>query len=153
MPDQTIVNDYFSNVELELEPFIRKYLLSDKVIHALSKGMALYEAEQQFKFLRVNSSGELLVSLDAGQVSSGGVARVTVTNVATLIRAANAARKEITIYNEGTADIYLGLDNAVSSVNGILLPIGMSYTTQVYTGDFYGIRIGAVSPVISVMEF
>lgn len=152
MPDQKIINPSFSNMELELEQFIMQYMMSDKVLHTIAKTMGYYDAGEQYKFLRVNSSGELLVSTEAGQVSTGITAQVTVTGVATLLLGANTSRVNALIFNHGTEDIYIGFSNGVTTALGFLLPVGMSWSTDVYIGDIYAIRAGLVSCTVSVME-
>lgn len=153
MTEQRIINDTFVNIEIELEPFQKDLYLSEKVQHALSKLFAYYDAGQQFKAVRVNSAGELLVSSEGGQVSSGSVAQVAVNAAATLIIASNAVRREILLENMGSNDCYIGFDNTVTTANGFLLPAGATFSTDVYTGNIYAIRSAASTCTLSVMEF
>lgn len=60
-------------------------------------------------------------------VASAGVAdAVTVNATATLISAANAARRSIEVYNGGPTVVYLGYTAGVTAANGMPLPAGTS---------------------------
>ncbi len=74
-------------------------------------------------------------SLASSAVASAGVVGV----VAGVLVAANASRKMLTIYNNGTVDIFLGVDNTVTVANGLLVAPGKSYNTEQYSGAFWAI--------------
>lgn len=153
MPDQKIISQYFDNIPLELEPYQLQYVMDSVIKHTVSKMLAYYEAGNSFQWLQVNSSGELLVSLEAGQVSSGVISRATVSNVALLLLASNTSRKNVLIQNVGTEDIYIGFDSGLNTGNGFLLPVGTSWSSDVYIGNLYGIRSGSVDGSVHIMEF
>lgn len=148
-----VINDYFPKSELEIEPFDQLADISDVFQLTLSRMMALYEAGNQFRLLRVNSSNELLVSLEAGQVSTGTIGRVTVSTIAILLLGSNTARKTATLFNNGSEDIYIGFTSGVTTATGFILPAGMSWSTDVYIGNIYGIKSAGIDSAIHVMEF
>lgn len=152
MVDQRIIDEDFANIEIEVEPYNKDLYLTEKVQHSLSKLFALYEAGRQYKALRSNSAGELLVSSEGGQVSTGTVAQVAVGTTATLILASNVNRREVLIENMGINDCYIGFGSGVTTANGFLLPAGTSFSTDKYTGNFYAIRDSATTCSVSVME-
>lgn len=47
------------------------------------------------------------------------LSRVNVTTTPTLVAALNGNRKSLLLVNRGTADIYIGADNTVSSATGV----------------------------------
>lgn len=66
--------------------------------------------------------------------TNGAASSVASTNVDTVILAANAARKGVTVFNDSTAILYLLLANAVSS-NAV-------YTVQIAAGGYYEVPFG-----------
>lgn len=70
---------------------------------------------QANRVLRTDAAGNLRASGDAI-----ATAQVTVGTAATVIAAARAGRRSITIVNEGTTDVRLG-GAGVTSANGLLL--------------------------------
>lgn len=66
--------------------------------------------------------------------------QVTVGATATLIRAANDGRDEITIQNLGTTPVYIGKDANVTTSNGFPIPgVAGSSITIPATTAIYGI--------------
>ncbi len=78
---------------------------------------------------------------NTGTVSPDNVAtaQVSVTTSATLIAAARAGRRSITVEQLGTTAVYLGA-TGVTTATGVLLPgtVGSSVTLN-FTGALYGI--------------
>lgn len=75
------------------------------------------------------------------------VAQVSVGSTATLIKAATAGRRSITIVNHGTTPVYLG-GSGVTTANGVLLPgtEGASLTLC-HTAAVYGITASGTQTV------
>lgn len=117
------------------------------------------------------------MALDAGQYSSGGVVldadgrQVVVTNppagattssattarsvgiADTLVIAANASRREITVVNDGANIVYLALGRAAVAGNGIRLNAnGGSWTSAYWDGEVRGIAVTAATNV-TIAEF
>lgn len=69
--------------------------------------------------------------------------KVSVKDTATLIVAANSKRRNITIANNGTNDVFIGSDTAVTTANGLPVFGGStrdsSKVSEWYAGDIYGI--------------
>jgi hypothetical protein len=76
---------------------------------------------------------------------------VGVTSAATLITAANGRRVELTVQNLGTANVYLGTDNTVTTSKGLLIPGTASMTDTTTTATWYGI-VASGTVVVSYME-
>jgi len=75
-------------------------------------------------------------------------ATVSIGTSAGVIKAANGDRKQITIENvHASNDLYIGGDASVTTANGIKIPAGGTFTTDAYTGAFYGIASGAATDV------
>lgn len=76
---------------------------------------------------------------------------VTVTNSATLIVAANPGRRNLTIVNHGSVDIFIGPDSSVTASNGIPFYSGSTRDQdkipEGYTGAVYGITASSSSDV------
>lgn len=88
-------------------------------------------------------SGDVALSgaLDTMAVgaASNEYGAVTVGTVATLVRAANAARRALLVQNNGTADIYVGSSAAVTVATGIRVSAGGgTYITEA-VGTVYAI--------------
>lgn len=76
---------------------------------------------------------------------------VGITNAATLIAAANGRRIELTIQNMGTAPVYLGTDNTVTTSKGFMIPGTASLTDRTTQATWYGI-VASGTVVVSYME-
>lgn len=67
---------------------------------------------------------------------------------ATLILAANANRVGVTLYNNGSVTVYIGVNSSVSTSNGIVLAAAGAYDFngwKCYRGDIYGIAASATA--------
>ena len=67
---------------------------------------------------------------------------VSVSTTATKIVSANNRRVDLVISNEGSATIYLGFDDTVTTSNGVSLYQSEKTTwsgKDIYRGDIYGI--------------
>lgn len=74
------------------------------------------------------------------------VGQVNITATATLIQAADANRELLSIYNAGTATVYLGAGTAVTTANGY--PVAANTEVQwVGIGAVYGIVSGGTVDV------
>lgn len=76
---------------------------------------------------------------------------VGITSAATLIAAANGRRIELTIQNLGTANVYLGTDNTVTTSKGLCLPGTASLNDRATCATWYGI-VASGTVVVSYME-
>ena len=75
--------------------------------------------------LAIQADGSINVNASEAGYSSCNNAAVTVTTSATDIIATELSnRKELTIQNVGSKDVYVGCDNTVSLANGLLVPKG-----------------------------
>jgi len=63
---------------------------------------------------------------------------ITVTTSATLIKATNASRKSIVIRNYGSAALFIGGNNSVTTANGFEVPASQSIYIK-DTDEVYGI--------------
>jgi hypothetical protein len=76
---------------------------------------------------------------------------VTVTNSATLIIADNTKRRNLSIVNHGTTDIFIGPDSSVTSSNGLPLYSGVTRDQdripEGWQGPVYGITASGTSDV------
>jgi hypothetical protein len=98
------------------------------------------------RVLRTDGAGNLRVSGDA--ITTG---QVTVTTAATVIAAARAGRRSITIVNEGTTDMRIG-GAGVTTANGLLLSGVKGQTLTIETAAaVFGI-VGAGSQTVSFVE-
>ena len=92
--------------------------------------------------------------LPVGQIGVGtfATAQVSVSTTATLIVAARAGRRSVTIMQHGTTAVYLGPANTVTTSNGMLLlgTAGTAITTD-YSGNVYGI-VGSGTDTVSYAE-
>lgn len=97
-------------------------------------------------------------SIAAITSNAGSPVGVSVSSTATLIKAANTARKAILITNNGSLNVYLGHTTTVTTAGGtmglLLAPSG-AYADSgwgLYTGDIYGVCSATASANVSVSE-
>lgn len=74
-----------------------------------------------------------------GNSTRGSYGAVTVGTSATLIRPLSGSRRNCIIQNEGSADVILGSDSAVTVATGLTLDTGESYVFEEYSGAIWGI--------------
>lgn len=60
----------------------------------------------------------------------------------TLILGANESRESLLLQNKGSAPVYVGFDDTVSSLKGVEIAAGGTYADDTYTGDLYAVTGG-----------
>ena len=65
----------------------------------------------------------------------------------TLILGANESRESVLLQNKGSAPVYVGFDDTVSSLKGVEIAAGGTYADDTYTGDLYAITGGGTENV------
>lgn len=80
------------------------------------------------------------------------MANVSVGTTATLIVPSNAKRTSLILENEGTAEVYIGKDNTVTTANGVKIVVDGTLCedaggTRVYKGPIYGIVASGTADV------
>ncbi len=83
---------------------------------------------------------------------AGSYNQVDITTAATLIKAAKSDRRSLVIENISDTDIYIGLDNAVTTATGLLLKANASIEFTYYNGTIYGIHGGTGNKRVSYIE-
>lgn len=89
----------------------------------------------------VNVAGTVTVSGDVESLTTTNAfnhGQVSVAATATLIKAANASRRSITILNNDVNDLYVGNSGSVTTGNGFIVKSGSALTLN-YNGAIYGI--------------
>jgi hypothetical protein len=84
-------------------------------------------------------------------VGGGVVGTISVGTAATRILESNTARKSMSVMNNGTSAIYIGFGSTVGTNSGFYLPASQAFTSNVITGDIYGV-IETGSQTVSYME-
>jgi hypothetical protein len=123
-------------------------------------------ADAQTATLQVTSGGSLIVSTSGsgpggatpviGATATGWTtSQVAVSNTAVLLLAANALREGAIVVNGGSATVYRGKTNTVTSATGALLLPNTAFSIDIpnYRGDIYGICASGTSATVSVEEF
>jgi len=95
------------------------------------------EGASDKNFTTLETDVEAILARMQGDTGSYGA--VAVGTSATEIQAANAARKEFLIYNNGAAIFYLGQDNSVTTTNGIPIIPHRGASGRIYKGALWGI--------------
>jgi len=94
---------------------------------------------------------DILNSANLAKAGAMAYAPISVGVAATQILIDRATRTGFIIVNNSTKTVYLGGD-AVSTVNGIPLGAGASYSNQDWKGSFYGI-VAAGTADVRVEDF
>jgi len=100
--------------------------------------------------MKIDPTGATTQPVSTTVVSNLAHAQITVTNVATLIRASNAARVSLIIRNQGAANMYVG-GSGVTTANGILVNINDTLILDRTTAAVYGI-VSAASTTAAYLE-
>jgi hypothetical protein len=102
----------------------------------------------------VNPQGDQLAGFDSSRPANAVITGPTVTNVSSVIAAANAARRQLILFNDGGNIAYVAFAGTASLTAFTLrIPANGSYETPLdsYTGDVSAIRASG-SGVIRVTE-
>lgn len=91
------------------------------------------------------------VSIGAGSAATQNTGQITVGVAATLIIAANANRRSVTIKNASTGPIFLG-NAGVTTANGHQLDAGGALTYSSFTGAIYAIVTAGTATVTYLEE-
>lgn len=125
--------------ELTFNDFLANPEISREYLQAFVKLMAWSDAEETFKFVRVDSDGRILNSLQSATGDTLNNSSVSVTATPTLLASANADRKSVSIQNLGAQDVYIGGSASISTALGFILPVDGVFNLTTYTGAIYGV--------------
>ena len=95
--------------------------------------------------LQVNVMANPLPIIEAGG-GTVNIGAITVTTAATLIKAANTDRYSISVYNNGSATIYVGPDDTVTTSTGMPIPAAAEREIKATTA-VYGIIAAATANI------
>ena len=98
----------------------------------------------------VDLQGNQLGGFDASRPSAATLATITVTNASVLLAAANAARRQLVVFNDGGNIVYVAFAaTATTTAFTVRIPANGTYETvrDGYTGDVSAIRASGSGPV------
>lgn len=147
-----IVTANFETTAFQLSPFEPSPDVTEVIQQALSRLVGWDSEAQQWRFVRVNDSGDLFATVGPEQSASLNESVFTVTTTAQIVLAVNASRKKVVFYNNGTQTVYLGGTSGTSSSTGLPLGPGASYTEDIFNGAFYGITSTSTSD-LRILEY
>lgn len=99
-------------------------------------------AANKLRLVAVGPGGETLTA--PASVAAATYGAVAVTNAATQILAANANRKRLRLIHQSVQTLYVGFDNAVTTVTGFPLLANQPFEDPgIYTGAVWSISDGA----------
>lgn len=106
---------------------------------------------------RLTVSGTLNVTsttaapvINVATTGAATTSQVSVTTTATSIVAANSVRGAVTIRNQGATDMFIGSSSGVTTLNGLLVKAGESFSTTT-RGAIFGI-VGAGSTTVGTWD-
>ena len=91
----------------------------------------------------LDAAGNQLAGFDASRPSAAALTSVTVAAVSILLAAANAARRQLVVFNDGGNIVYVAFGvTATTTAFTVRIPVNGSYETvrDGYTGDVSAIR-------------
>jgi hypothetical protein len=113
--------------------------ISDAIQQTLARLLGFDIANSQYKSLVVDSDGRLLVSTSALATTNSTNSAVSVGVASTAVVAANANRKSIYLYNNGTLPIFVGYGLAATLALGFPIPVGGAIFEDKYLGSIFAI--------------
>lgn len=95
----------------------------------------------QIKFINVPISSQMIYNASSETVNNINTSQVSVTSAVTPIIAQNSARKGLIVKNAGSATIYIGDTNAVTTVTGYPLLPGdtLNFDIPNFIGPLWGV--------------
>lgn len=97
------------------------------------------------------AAGENYLPISEYKVATGTYNQVTVGTSATEIKAANSDRLFLVIRNHSSTNVFIGLNDSVTTANGVLLGEREVIEIAYYTGAIYGI-VASGSATVSYIE-
>lgn len=138
MPNR-LIDPPLTNSEFEFEDDFVFHDVDPKLLMALTFLVGYQESNKKTWLLRVDGSGNLLVSTEGTASTSLQNSVATVATTATLVVAERADRKSLFIRNTSAHSLWLGDDTGVTTANGMFLDSGDSIVFENFIGDLYGI--------------
>jgi hypothetical protein len=142
MPEEVwekITEENFENDDIAGVPQVFEYFVSNLAKLVLARLWAWYPGGQQWKRLVCDETGRLIIATAVVPKSTANVTQVEVGTSVVLIINENPQREVLTILNNGTETVYIGVSSTVSTTNGFALLRGAGITLEGYVGPIYGI--------------
>lgn len=145
------VKEYYIVEDLKFSPKFLKNLWVNNVLTRTLARLVGWTGKRPV-MLRCTSDGRLHTTTVGSGKLTGSYCQVPIIATATLIKAGYDERLDLVIENQGTADVYVGFNDAVTIGNGLKLAPGASISfSQSYLGAVYGI-VAAGTESVGYME-
>lgn len=152
MPELHTTNDGFNTTDQGLQPYNPDIAIDDKLLQALVRLLGFDAANKTWRALKTDQDGRLYVTTAPTQGLNVSQSVVSVLNTQTTILAANPSRRQMIIQNLGSAAIYLGLGNTVTTATGLQIPSNGIFIDERFLGAVYGIS-GTSGQDVRVAEY
>lgn len=139
------------NDRVEFDEDITFYEVEEKLRQTLSRLMAWRESDDYFDFLRIDGDGNLQVTTEGSTKENLEPSVATVGATASLIVASRTNRKGLTLYNEGSVNVYFRSGATPVVATDFVLPPNSTYNLDNFIGNVYGI-VDSGSASVRVLE-
>lgn len=150
MPVKLVTPD-LENSAFEFNTRLGNPDVSDNFQQTLARMIAYDSASGLFRFVGMNSDGQLLVSSGASRTNVGNTSQIDVGITATQLLTENSGRKIFNILNNSGNTIWVDFENTVSVATGFPIASGASWYEETYYGALWAIALSAGNDV-RIME-
>ena len=125
--------------------------VTNDYIQTLAQLVGYIDATETTDLLKLDGSGNLLVSSEGTASSELLPSSATITNTATVIVSSRSDRKSLSLKNLSGVTIYISSEDTVTTVLGYPLEDGIGISIDNFIGQVYGI-VASGSHTINVLE-
>jgi len=136
-----LINPNLELTDFEFDKGFSNPDISDNYQQTLSRMIAYDEPSKLFRFVQVNSDGQLLVSSGASRTDVGNTSKALVGTSAVQILTENSGRKIFNILNNSGVTIWVDFENTVSVDTGFPISAGTNWYEETYYGELWAIAL------------
>lgn len=152
MSDLHTSNDGFNTLDLGLQPYLSDIPISDNLQQTLDRLMAFDVNNKTWRTLKSDSDGRLFVTTAPTQTSTAPQSNPTVGVAQSAILSANPSRKLMMIQNLGSAAIYVGFGNNITTATGFQIAPQQTFIDDHFLGIVNAIS-GSAGQDVRIVEF
>lgn len=143
----------FGNTVNDIEPLKPIPDISENIQQTLTRLMLWDNVNKIWRDAASDIDGRLIISMSGVSLNQANFGVVGAAALASLIFPVNPNRREIVFENVSTTDLWIGFNNALTTVNGFRIPRGGIYSNDRYTGEYWIIALGLAPSSLAWQEF
>lgn len=143
----------FWRTDLNLDPFTTEPKVSLDIDQTLARLLGFDYAGEQFRLVRVDADGRLLISSSETNTTSAQNSQATVTELGATLLSANPSRRQYIIQNLGDDPIYLNFGGTSDTTIDLQLPSNGIFIDDIYLGVVSALVEAGISCDVRIVEY